>query len=79
MLIRKQEYPFISNLLSASVIAPNATMADALATASMIKGVLGATEMIEQLPSIEAYFIVGTKFGEIHVQQTSGWEKYSIK
>ena len=71
--------PFISNLLSASVIAPNATMADALATASMIKGVLGATEMIEQLPSIEAYFIVGTKFGEIHVQQTSGWERYSIK
>ena len=71
--------PFISNLLSASVIAPNATMADALATASMIKGVSGAIEMIEQFPSAEGYFIVGTKFGEIEVQQTSGWEKYSIK
>ncbi|MEC8458549.1 MAG: FAD:protein FMN transferase [Bacteroidota bacterium] len=71
--------PFISNLLSASVIAPNATMADALATASMIKGVLGAIEMIEQSSSTEAYFIVGTEFGEIEVQQTSGWEKYSIK
>ena len=71
--------PFISNLLSASIIAPNATMADALATASMIKGVLGAIEMIEQFPSAEGYFIVGTKLGEIEVQQTSGWEKYSIK
>ena len=71
--------PFISNLLSASVIAPNATMADALATASMIKGVLGAIEMIEQSPITEAYFIVGTEFGEIEVQQTSGWQKYSIK
>ena len=71
--------PFISNLLSASVIAPNATMADALATASMIKGVSGAIEMIEQFPSAEGYFIVGTKFGEIEVQQTLGWEKYSIK
>jgi thiamine biosynthesis lipoprotein ApbE len=54
-------------------------MADALATASMIKGVLGAIEMIEQFPSAEGYFIVGTKLGEIEVQQTSGWEKYSIK
>ena len=74
----KTGQPIISNLLSASIIAPNATMGDALATACMIKGVDAAIEMIEQYSSVEGYFIVGTKFGKIEVQETSGWKKYSI-
>jgi hypothetical protein len=44
----------------------------------MIKGVDAAIEMIEQYSSVEGYFIVGTKFGKIEVQETSGWKKYSI-
>jgi thiamine biosynthesis lipoprotein len=70
--------PVVHNLLSASIIAPNATTADALATACMIKGVTGAMTMIDRFPEVEGYFIVGTKFGEIEVLQTSGWEKYTV-
>ena len=70
--------PVISNLLSASIIAPNATTADALATACMIKGIGGATHMLERFPDVEGYFIVGNKFGEIEVVETSGWKQYTI-
>ena len=70
--------PVVHNLLSASIIAPHATTADALATACMIKGVTGAMTMIDRFPDVEGYFIVGTKFGEIEVLQTSGWERYTV-
>ena len=70
--------PVISNLLSTSIIAPDATMADALATACMIKGVDAASKMLERFPNAEGYFIVGTKFGEIEVIETPGWKKYTI-
>lgn len=70
--------PVISNLLSASIIAPNATTADALATACMIKGIAGATRMLERFPDVEGYFIVGTKFGEIEVVETPGWNHYTV-
>ena len=70
--------PVISNLLSASIIAPNATTADALATACMIKGVVAASKMLERFPNAEGYFIVGTKFGEIEVIETPGWKKYTV-
>ena len=70
--------PVISNLLSASIIAPNATTADALATACMIKGVANATRMLERFPDVEGYFIVGTKFGDLEVVETPGWNKYTV-
>ena len=70
--------PVISNLLSVSVIAPNATWADALATASMVSGISNATRLIEGFPNVEAYFIVGNKYGEFEVQTTSGWSKYEL-
>ena len=70
--------PVISNLLSASIIAPDATTADALATACMIKGIAGATRMLERFPNVEGYFIVGTKFGDLEVVETPGWNKYTV-
>lgn len=70
--------PVTSNLLSASIIAPNATTADALATACMIKGIIGATNMLDRFPDVEGYFIVGTKFGEIEVVETPGWKRYTV-
>ena len=70
--------PVISNLLSASIIAPTATTADALATACMIKGIVGATNMLDRFPDVEGYFIVGTKFGEIEVIETPGWKRYTV-
>ena len=70
--------PVISNLLSASIIAPTATTADALATACMIKGIVGATNMLDRFPDVEGYFIVGAKFGEIEVIETPGWKRYTV-
>jgi thiamine biosynthesis lipoprotein len=70
--------PVISNLLSASIIAPTATTADALATACMIKGIVGATNMLDRFPGVEGYFIVGAKFGEIEVIETPGWKRYTV-
>lgn len=71
--------PVVSNLLSASIIAESATLADALATACMVEGLQGALEMVERFPSVEAYFIVGNKAGGLDVIQTQGWSAYEVK
>ncbi len=67
--------PVISNVLSASIIASNATLADALATACMVAGP-NAMQLVAQFPDVEAYFIVGNKKGELEVQKTEGWSAY---
>ena len=64
--------PVISNVLSASIIASNATLADALATACMVAGP-NAMQLVAQFPDVEAYLIVGNKKGELEIQQTKGW------
>ncbi len=69
--------PVVSNLLSASIIAKNATMADALATASMVGGV-EFKQFIEHLDGVEGYFILGNKLGGFDVVKTSGWEAYEL-
>ena len=67
--------PVISNVLSASIIASNATLADALATACMVAG-SNAMQLVAQFPDVEAYLITGNKIGEIEVQKTEGWSAY---
>lgn len=67
--------PVISNVLSASIIASNATLADALATACMVAGP-NAMKLVAQFPDVEAYLITGNKIGEIEVQKTEGWSAY---
>ena len=67
--------PVISNVLSASIIASNATLADALATACMVAG-SNAMQLVAQFPDVEAYLITGNKIGEIEVQKTQGWSAY---
>ena len=70
--------PVISNLLSVSIIANNATFADALATACMVSGIARAKAMVERFPNTEGYFIVGNKYGEFEVQTTSNWSQYEL-
>jgi len=70
--------PVISNLLSVSIIANNATFADALATACMVSGLARAKAMVERFPNTEGYFIVGNKYGEFEVQTTSNWSRYEL-
>jgi len=56
-------YPVEHTLLSATVVADNATLADAWATAFMVLGPEKSKEMLEGLPGIEAYFIYSDKEG----------------
>ena len=49
--------PVEHGLLSATVVAPTAAEADALATACMVLGPQGARELVESLDGVEAYLI----------------------
>lgn len=49
--------PVEHGLLSATVVAPTAAEADALATACMVLGPRGARELVEALDGVEAYLI----------------------
>ena len=49
--------PVEHGLLSATVVAPTAAEADALATACMVLGPQGAQELVEALDGVEAYLI----------------------
>lgn len=51
-------YPVDHSLLSATVIAPSAAEADALATICMVLGPEEAKDLIESLENVEAYFIM---------------------
>jgi FAD:protein FMN transferase len=56
-------YPVKHTLLSATVVAENATLADAWATAFMVVGVEKAQEILEENPDMEAYFIYADQKG----------------
>ncbi len=65
-------FPERSDLLSASVFASDCATADAYATAFMVLGAERARELAEQLPDIEAYFIVRRDAQRMYVRYTSG-------
>jgi FAD:protein FMN transferase len=56
-------YPVQHTLLSATVVASNAALADAWATAFMVLGPEKSMLMLENLPGIEAYFIYSDEAG----------------
>lgn len=58
-------------LASVSVLAPSAMMADGLATALMVMGIKDSLDLIESLPSYEAYLITKT----LNIMETSGFPK----
>jgi len=60
----KTGYPTHQNLLSVTVITPNCTYADAVATALMVMGLAHAKKFVENHKEIEAYFIFVNKKGE---------------
>lgn len=53
----KTGYPVDHQLLSVTVLADNAALADALSTAFMVMGIEKSQKLLEKLPDIEAYFI----------------------
>jgi thiamine biosynthesis lipoprotein len=50
-------YPVSHNLLSATIVAPDATMADAYATYCMVIGLEEAVAFIESAPELEACLV----------------------
>jgi thiamine biosynthesis lipoprotein len=66
---------FPTNVLSASVIAPNCMLADAYATALMVMPFEKSKTLIERETLLEAYWIIETETGAIEEVVSSGFTK----
>lgn len=71
--------PILSNLLSATIIAPTCVQADAYATACMVLGTEKALKFCEDSPELECYLIYSDEDGNFKVIYSKGFEKYLIK
>ena len=67
-------YNVTHNLLSASIFAPNCTLADGYATACMVMGLEESINMIEKLNGIDGFFIYSDENGELKYYATAGIE-----
>jgi thiamine biosynthesis lipoprotein len=74
----KTGWPAKNRLLSASVIAPQASMADAYATAFMAMGLEKAIKFIDQKQGLEAYLIYSDKNGNWQIHQSPGFAKMLV-
>jgi thiamine biosynthesis lipoprotein len=72
----KTGYPERNALLSATIFAKECLHADALATTCMVLGPEKGMALVEQLPEVEAFFIVGTTDGKMETRYTPGLKKY---
>lgn len=66
---------FPSNILSASVLAPDCMTADAYATALMVMPLEKSKALIEQNPDLEAYWIVADSLGGVEEVFSKGFLK----
>jgi thiamine biosynthesis lipoprotein len=66
-------YPEVSSLLSASVLAGDATTADAYATAFMVMGLEEALKFVEGRAQLKAYFIAKDANGNLIEKRSSGF------
>jgi len=68
-----------SNLLSASVLAKNCTLADGYATAFMALGMDRSKEMLDLLENVDVYLIYTEEDGTVKVYTTPGFDKALLK
>ncbi|HKL37055.1 MAG TPA: FAD:protein FMN transferase [Salegentibacter sp.] len=68
-----------SNLLSASVLAENCTLADGYATAFMALGYEKSLEMLEKLENVDVYFIYVDEAESIRVFTSNGFEEALVE
>lgn len=71
-------YPVQHDLLSATVLAPDASTADALATICMVLGRDGAKAFFEQLQNVQYYFIYRGEDGSFKEEWSPGLEKQFV-
>lgn len=67
-------YNLTHNLLSASIFAPNCTLADGYATACMVMGLEESIEMVKKLNGVDAFFIYSDENGDLKSYATAGIE-----
>lgn len=69
-------YPVASNLLSVTIVAPTAIMADAYDTPFMVLGVDSCLKVCKSVPGMDCYLIYTDKDGKTKVTYTEGFKKY---
>ena len=72
-------YPADNDLLSVTIIAPNALTADAYDTPFMVLGVDSALKVCKRIPGMECYLIYKDKNGKHKVVYSEGFKKYLSK
>jgi thiamine biosynthesis lipoprotein len=72
-------YPVKHNLLSATIIAPNATLADAYATYCMVIGLEEAKSFLASRPDLKGYLIYGTADGGMETYYTENLKSQLVK
>ncbi len=72
-------YPANSNLLSVTIVAPTAIMADAYDTPFMVLGVDSCLKVCKSIPGMECYLIYVDENGKNQIAYSEGFEKYLAK
>jgi thiamine biosynthesis lipoprotein len=65
--------PVTNGVVSVSVLAPDCTLADGLATAAMVMGAETGVALLERLPDVEGLVVVATKDGRLVDHASSGF------
>ena len=65
--------PVANGVVSVSVLAPDCTLADGLATAVMVMGAEAGLALVERLSGVEALVVVETKDGQLEDHPSSGF------
>ena len=68
-----------SNLLSATVVATDATLADAYGTMLMVMGLEESIEFLKRRSDLDAFLVYAGEDGEFRTYSTPGMEKMEIK
>lgn len=74
----KTGYPVDHNLLSVTVLAKSAGLADALATAFLVMGLDESKETLKRIPDVEAFFIYWTPEHTYETYSTEGMQKIIV-
>ena len=72
-------YPVDNKLLSVTIIAPTALIADTYDTPFMVLGVDSALKVCKKIPNMECYLIYQDKDGKHKVKYSDGFKKYLAK
>ena len=69
----KTGYPVEHNVLSVTVLADNATWADAIASICMVMGLEASLPIVQSLEGVEAYYIFVNEMGNLETFATEGF------